>query len=149
MSEQGSGVPPWLNTVMKFVLRSPLHGMVSNVIMLVTFTGRKSGKSYTTPVSYLREGDEVLLFTHGQWWKNLRGGAPVTLRIKGKDLKGIAEPVTEDKEAITAGLRKILKHNPRDAKYYGVTTFDADGYPDPAEVARGAQGSVMVRIRLE
>ena len=33
------------------LLRSPLHGFMSNSTMLLTYTGRKSGKTYTTPVS--------------------------------------------------------------------------------------------------
>ena len=40
---------------MKFILRSPLHGMVSKYLTLITFTGRKSGKNYTTPVSYSQD----------------------------------------------------------------------------------------------
>ena len=41
-------VPPMVTNIMKFVLRSPLHGMVSKTVLLITFTGRKSGKTYTT-----------------------------------------------------------------------------------------------------
>ena len=48
------------NALMKSVLRSPLHGMVSKNFMLITFTGRRSGKVYTTPVNYVRDGDSIL-----------------------------------------------------------------------------------------
>jgi hypothetical protein len=145
--QESSGVPPWLNTVMKFLLRSPLHGLVSKYIMLITFKGRKSGKQYTTPVSYLREGDEVLLFTHGKWWKNLEGGAPATLRIQGRNYTGTGEPFT-DTAVVAEGLARMLAHNRRDAKYYGVATYDDAGNPDPDEVRRGAEEAVMVRIAL-
>ena len=49
---QATTVPPFVNNAMKFVLRSPVHGMVSKFTLLITFTGCKSGKTYTTPVSY-------------------------------------------------------------------------------------------------
>jgi deazaflavin-dependent oxidoreductase (nitroreductase family) len=148
MSESSSsGAWPWLNRVMKFILRSPFHSPVSRTIMLITFTGRKSGRTYTTPVSYLRENGVVTLFTHGVWWKNLIGGAPVTLRIQGKNLQGTAEPVTDDQEAKAESLLAMLRHNPRDAPYYGVT-FDENGQPNPDELARGARDAVMVRIQL-
>jgi hypothetical protein len=49
---------------MKLVLRSPAHGVVSKTILLITFTGRKSGKTYTTPVSYSQFDDQVYVFTH-------------------------------------------------------------------------------------
>ena len=47
MSDQErSTVPPLLNHFMSAVLRSPLHPMASRSVMLITFTGRKSGKTY-------------------------------------------------------------------------------------------------------
>jgi deazaflavin-dependent oxidoreductase (nitroreductase family) len=140
-------VPPILNTTMKFVLRSPMHGMVSKSMLLITFTGRKSGKVYTTPVDYSQDGDQVTIFTHANWWKNLRGGAPVTLRIRGRELQGQAEPIAEDKDAVTAGLEAHLRKVPSDAKYYGVT-FDALGNPDLKQVEKAAQDAVMIRIQL-
>ena len=89
---------------MKLVLRSPVHGMVSKTVLLIAFTGRKSGKTYTTPVSYSQYNDQVYIFTHADWWKNLHNGAPVTLRIRGREFQGLAEPVAEDKQAVAAGL---------------------------------------------
>ena len=132
---------------MKLVLRSPVHGMVSKTVLLITFTGRKSGKTYTTPVDYSQDGDQVTIFTHANWWKNLRGGAPVTLRIRGQELQGLAEPVAEDKQAIAAGLNVHLQKVPSDASFYGVT-FDDQKKPRPEEVEKAAQTVVMVSIRL-
>lgn len=65
MSESPT-IPPFLNKTMKTILRSPIHGMVSKSILLITFTGRKSGKTYTTPVSYSQDGDLVTIFTHAK-----------------------------------------------------------------------------------
>src|SRR5512137_3081285 len=109
---QSTTVPPSVNSAMKFILRSPVHGMVSKTVLLITFTGRKSGKTYTTPVDYSQDGDQVTIFTHANWWKNLRGEAPVTLRIRGRELQGLAEPVAEDKQAVTAGLTAHLRKVP-------------------------------------
>jgi deazaflavin-dependent oxidoreductase (nitroreductase family) len=132
---------------MKFILRSPAHGMVSKTVLLITFTGRKSGKTYTTPVDYSQDGDQVYIFTHANWWKNLRGGAPVTLRLRGRDLQGVAEAQAEDKDAVAAGLAAHLRKVPSDAKYYGVT-FDENGNPRAVEVEKAAQTAVMIRVRL-
>jgi deazaflavin-dependent oxidoreductase (nitroreductase family) len=132
---------------MKFVLRSPLHGIVDKQILLITFTGRKSGKTYTTPVSYSQSGDQVVIFTHADWWKNLRNDASVSLRIRGVELQGLAEPIAEDKQAVAAGLAEHLRKVQSDAKYYDVT-FDAVGNPRSDEVEKAAQLAVMVRIRL-
>src|SRR5512139_81759 len=144
---QTPSVPPVVTHAMKLVLRSPVHGMVSKTVLLITFTGRKSGKTYTTPVDYSQDGDQVTIFTHANWWKNLRGGTPVTLRIRGRELQGLAEPVAEDKGAVAAGLTTHLRKVPSDARYYGVT-FDDHRNPRAEEVERAAQSVVMIRIQL-
>ena len=140
-------VPPFVNRSVQFVLRSPIHGMVSKFTLLISFTGCKSGKTFTTPVSYSQVGDQVTIFTHANWWKNLRGGAPVTLRIRGKDVRGVAVPVAEDKQAIAVGLAAHLRQVRSDAKYYGVT-FDDQGNPSAEEVEKAAQTVVMIRVHL-
>jgi len=140
-------VPPFVNRTVQFMLRSPFHGMVSKFTLLISFTGRKSGKTYTTPVSYSQVGDQVTIFTHANWWKNLRGGAPVTLRIRGRDVRGVAEPVAENKQAVADGLAAHLRLVRSDAKYYGVT-FDDQGNPRTEEVEKAAQAAVMIRVHL-
>ena len=140
-------VPPIVNRTMKFVLRSPLHGIVDKQILLITFTGRKSGKTYTTPVSYSQSGDQVVIFTHADWWKNLRTDAPVSLRIRGQELPGQAEPIADDKQAVAVGLAEHLRKVQSDAKYYDVT-FDDQGNPRSDEVEKAAQLAVMIRIRF-
>ena len=144
---QAPSVPPILNRTMKLILRSPVHGMVSKAILLITFTGRISGKSYTTPVSYSQNGDQVTIFTHANWWKNLRNGTPVSLRLRGRELQGLAETVADDKQAVAAGLSAHLRKVPSDARYYGVT-FDERNNPNLEEVEQAAQTVVMVRIQL-
>jgi len=136
------------NPLVKSVLRSPLHGMVSKNFMLITFTGRKSGKVYSTPVNYVHDGDGITVFSkrHRIWWRNLRGSAPVTVRVRGRDLNGIGESI-EDEEAIAAVLLAYLQEFPQYARFYQVT-LGADGQPNPEEVSRAAQENVMIRVQL-
>ena len=61
------------NTFIKLFLRSPLHRMMSKSTLLITFTGRKSGNKYTTPVNYSLEGKD------GDNFVNLKIGAEQTL----------------------------------------------------------------------
>jgi hypothetical protein len=71
-----------LNPFVKALLRSPLHGIASKNIALLHFRGRKSGREFVTPLSYVRENGTVcLLSAHGtRWWMNLREeGTPVSL----------------------------------------------------------------------
>jgi hypothetical protein len=41
--------------------------VVSKTILLITFTGRKSEKTFTTPVSYSPYDDQVHIMTHAVW----------------------------------------------------------------------------------
>lgn len=144
---QATSVPPSVNKAMKFILRSPLHGMVSKSILLITFTGRKSGKTYTTPVSYSQSGNQVTIFTHASWWKNLRTAAPVTLHIQGQDRQGFPEAIVEDKRAISAELAAHLQNVPSDARWYGVT-FDENKAPRVEDIAKAVESVVMIHVQL-
>ena len=136
-----------LNPIMKSLLKSPLHSLASERIMIITFTGRKSGKEYSTPVSYFKENGEIFCFTHGGWWRNIDGGAQVIVRVQGKDHQGFAEAISEDTEYKSEYLAKMLRALPSDARYYGVT-LDANGEPDIDEVNQAAVDVVMIRIGL-
>jgi len=85
-----------LNPVMEVMLKSPVHKVVSDGILIITFKGIKSGKEYSTPISYFMENGTAYCFTHAQWWKNLAQGAEVKVRLKGEDYKGYALAEAED-----------------------------------------------------
>ncbi|MCI0478593.1 MAG: nitroreductase family deazaflavin-dependent oxidoreductase [Anaerolineales bacterium] len=139
----------WFNPIMIFLLRSPLHGLLSGSTMLITYTGRKSGKPITLPTNYVREGDALFItsFRARKWWRNLRGGARVTIRLQGRDYSGVAEAI-EDADAVAQGLRAYFRRVPQWAKYSGVA-LGANGAPSVESVERAAQDKVMVEVRLD
>ena len=49
-----------LNPGMRLLLRSPLHGITSRNVGILHFTGRSSGRALSTPLSYTREGDDIV-----------------------------------------------------------------------------------------
>ena len=142
----------WFNPIMTWMLRSPLHGFLSKNTMLMTYTGRKSGKVYTIPMNYVRvsagDGDVFLTTSYRQrtWWRNLRGGAMVTIRVQGEDLSAKSEVVEED-EGVVTGLETLFGAAPGMARYFEVG-LDANGKPIPEDVARAASERLMVRPLL-
>lgn len=83
------------NQVVRLLLRSPFHPLVSRQLALITVTGRRSGREFTFPVGYRVEGDQVRVNVgwpdQKLWWRNLRGeGAPVRLSIRGVERAGHA-----------------------------------------------------------
>jgi hypothetical protein len=135
------------NVVVRFLLRSPLHFLLSNTLMLLTYRGRTSGKRYTNPVAYTRDGDVVTVFTYRSWWKNVRGGAAVLVEINRHRMGGTAEAISDDKAAIATSLLVFLRKNPTLARGYNIP-LGADGQPNPEAVQQAAQFVVMVRIHL-
>lgn len=139
----------WFNPIMKSLLRSPLHPLVSKNMMLMTYTGRKSGKSYTTPMNFLSMEDALYTTSTRKrvWWRNLRGGAEVTLQFQGQEVSAWAESI-EDQSEVARYLGSMFEVNPRLARYMDVR-IDPEGTPNLEDVARLAQERIMVRTVLK
>ncbi len=77
--------------------------------MLLEYTGRRSGREYTTPVGYFRwDENTVVAFSSAGWWRSLRDGGPVRLRIRGRWLDAVPT-VVEDVEERAALLDEFLR----------------------------------------
>ena len=136
------------NDFMAWVLRSPFHGMLSDGMMLITITGRKTGKKYTTPVGYYREGEYLWVITGRDrtWWKNLQDGAQVGLLLKRKPVTAQAE-LELDEKAVEARMFEYLHHVPMSAKQMQVRM--ENGQPNAADIARTAKDRLFVRIKVD
>jgi deazaflavin-dependent oxidoreductase (nitroreductase family) len=135
------------NRVPAAILSSPLHGLLSSKRLVLTFTGRRSGKRYATPVNYLQRGREVLITTDSSWWHNLDGGAPVELRLRGRRLRATAEAVRDD-DLVAEALTAVVRDHPPYGRWAHIRV-GADGTPDAADVrAEVARGRVLVRVQL-
>lgn len=136
------------NPLVKSILRSPLHGLFSKSTVLLTYTGRKSGKIFTTPVGYVQEGDTLhMISSRGHiWWRNLVGGAAVNLRLRGQDKTGWGEAI-EKPEEVASSLKSLLQKAPKYARYLKVR-LSSDNQPDEKDLALAAQNWVVVKVKL-
>lgn len=135
------------NDFMAWVLRSPFHSMLSNDMMLITVTGRKTGQTYTTPVGYYKEGGYLWIITSRDrsWWRNLQGGAQVKLLLKRKLISGIAETDLDGK-AVEARMFEYIRHVPQAAKPMGIRVENK--IPNAEDVERIAKDRLFVKIKL-
>jgi deazaflavin-dependent oxidoreductase (nitroreductase family) len=144
--------PDWaydvINPVMERLLRSPLHGLVSDSLMLITFTGRKSGREYTTPVGYRQEDDTLVVFTHSDWWKNLRGGRPVRVLLRGEERSGVAEPSADPAEVADHVRRFVEREGVEKARRIGLRV-EGDRLPDDEALAEALDGTIVIEIELQ
>jgi hypothetical protein len=93
MTEQSNAItvshPPqavlrMVNPLMKLLLHTPLMGPGRQQLMVVGYTGRKSGKRYSIPVSAHLLDDILYALTAAPWKHNFRDGAPARVLYNGK-----------------------------------------------------------------
>src|SRR3954471_874800 len=95
-----------VNPGLRLLLKGPLHHPLSANTALITVTGRKTGREFTIPVAYRRDGETVTIEVgwpeRKRWWRNLRApGAPVRLRLRGTDHTGHAVAQGDELEGVT------------------------------------------------
>ena len=140
-----------LNPLMRALLSSPLHHLVSARLMLLTITGRKTGHRYTVPVGYAKVDRTLYSGTEGRWAINLRGGAPVTVMFKGDRLPA-STAVIDDVDGMAAAYQAIYTASPGYARALARSTgisFGEGGEVPRDEITRAQMaGHVVIRTTL-
>lgn len=105
----------WYNPLVTWLLHSPLRGLMDRSTLLLTYTGRRSGRAFTLPISYAQHGDRVRLITRKgkPWLKSVAAGAPVTLWLRGQACAGWAAAVPADDAALLAAVLAVYRGLPR------------------------------------
>ena len=96
------------NPIFGWLLRSPLHGLVDEHLMLLHFRGRKTGRGYTLPVGRRDIDGRLGVLTSSGWRANFRGGAPVEVTLEGERRPGHAE-LAEDPEEVARVYAKLIE----------------------------------------
>jgi deazaflavin-dependent oxidoreductase (nitroreductase family) len=133
------------NDFVEFFLRTPLHVFLGNT-MLITVTGRKTGRKYSTPVGFYRESDCLWVMTsrNRTWWRNLRNGANVSLLLKGKTVSAFAEAEL-DENAVETRMFEYIQQMSMAAKPMGIRMENTA--PNREDVTRVAKDRLFVKIR--
>ena len=103
--------------------------MQSLPVLLLTTTGRKSGKERTVPLGFLRDGsDYVIIASYGgqprnpAWFFNLQSHPEATIQVKKRQMQVKAETANpEKKHELWAHLIEV---SPSYANYQKRTTRD-------------------------
>jgi hypothetical protein len=136
-----------LKPVIVAILGSPLHGLMSRDILLLTWTGRRTGARHTLPLSYVRLGSRLYLCTRpegSKWWLNLRGGTDVDLVLEGRPVRATATVLDRESEEALDGLRAFVTRNPGT----GEMLYHVARGPREADLLREVHASVVVRLDL-
>ncbi len=139
--------PKAANDLVTFLLRSPLHRLISNQLLLLMYTGRKSGRQVTVPLGYARQGNTIVLLTDHAWYKSLLANPQVSLRIQGKTYTGSAEVIADDKAVVEQEMIYFVKQRPGGARAYGVKMLPS-GEPDLETVKQAVRRFTAIRVPL-
>jgi hypothetical protein len=102
---------PLFNAPIVALAASPRFGkMLRRSITLITYTGRRSGRTFSMPVAYRRRGDEIEIVPNmpdaKTWWRNFLGdGAPMSLTLDGIERSGHAVAHRDENGRVTVRVR--------------------------------------------
>jgi hypothetical protein len=136
-----------VNRPMRVALRLPFRTPLSSRLMLVRLVGRKTGRIYLQPVSYLRQGETLLTPGGGRWKRNLREGEPVTLRVAGRVVQAQPELV-RDADEVEQLVGLMVQSNRRLASFVPFVEPDGSIDRETLQTALG-YGFCVVRWHLQ
>lgn len=136
-----------INLFVVMLLRSPVHGFWSKNLLVISFTGRRSGRQFRTPVRYIRGNGGIQCFTSksGQWWRNVAASRQATLLVEGVEATYVAEVVVDEPDRIRIALLDCLAQFPQDAVYHDIR-IAANGLPEPSDLERELPQVVLLEL---
>jgi len=102
---------PLLNVPVTALATSrPFGRLVGRNVAIITYTGRRSGRTISTPVAYRRNGDELQIAANmpeaKNWWRNFIGdGEPLSVRLNGVERVGHAVAQRHASGRVTVQVR--------------------------------------------
>ena len=73
-----------VNPILRFLLRTPVSGGARKQLMVVSFSGRKTGRQYSIPVSAHRIDNDLYALTAAPWKRNFRDRGTAEVLHDGK-----------------------------------------------------------------
>lgn len=136
------------NRIAMWLLRSPLHWLLSRSLMVLSYRGHRSGRHYELPLQYVAQGNRLIVWAGTAeaktWWRNFTSARNVELTLRGRAVLGLANLIDDDERRATA-LRAYFERYPRAAPS-GKPTFRKTGRPTDAAIQRAAKNTTLVEI---
>lgn len=144
------GVVGAANPLVRRLLDTRFAGPLGRALLLLRYRGRKSGRTITTPVGYVRDGDRVVIVTSPSygWWPNMVGGADVEVRLPEGWRRGRAELLLPDDPRYdeTVALQ-VATRGPGMLRGFGVEVDD-EGRVAPEAKATATEHAHIVLVTL-
>ena len=127
-----------------FMLRRNWMGAMGDFIMVITVRGRKSGRSYSTPIAYLRDGADIIALNPrgtSNWFRNILVNPDVELNVRGETLRARAEHITDQAE-----IERLFELYKQDGRAFE-RLFDLPLNSSPEKLAEARDLRQFVRFR--
>lgn len=136
------------NWFMSWLLRSPFHRLISGSILLITYTGRRSGSQFSAPLNYVRDGKTLWVTSVHErtWWRNFREEYPIQVLLEREEIGGYGQAITETEKLIKA-FNEFFRLSPSSARIFKVDLEDS-GTPNQEDLERIITERVLVRIQI-
>ena len=138
-----------LNPITRVIARSPLHGLVSDNVVVLIFPGIKSGRIYSIPGSYLEtSGKEIICVTDRPyiWWRNLINNNNIQILLRGELLNAEVEVESENDDLIAEKLTAMCIHSKIDA-YFANVGFK-NNIPIEEDIIAAASNMVLIKLSI-
>ena len=112
-----------VNVPMRLILSLPTATPLGERLMLVYLTGRKTGRHYRQPVSYVRDGETLLTPGGGKWKLNLVDGEPTHVRLRGEDIS-LRPELVRDPDEVERLLDLMSAKNPMVRRFVPIPKQD-------------------------
>jgi len=116
------------NWLIRPLMDSPFHWLLSSRLVLLRFRGRKSGKEFVTPVAYTKFDDWILIClteTRGRkWWRNYTTPWPMELKYRGAWRSGYAVVVAPGSDEYRQWYERIFNRDGFMAKIMKIHDYD-------------------------
>jgi hypothetical protein len=137
-----------VNKVLPALLRTPVLGPLRRAMMVLSFTGRKSGKPYTIPVSAHQIDGDLYALAGAAWRLNFRGGASAEVLHDGKTKTMRGELIEDPAVFGDLALRAAESYGVKRAQTMMGLKFRDNRIPTAEEFAEAAKVNHLGAIRL-
>ena len=140
------------NPLVMAILRSRFHGLASKALLVVSWSGRKTGRRFSIPTGYRRDaGDVIVLLSkpgEKSWWKNFRSPWPADLLLEGRERTAMGELVPAGSDEFFRLVEATIRTTPFMAKQFGLAGYDPAQGLSREDRDRLCEGAAAIRFEL-
>lgn len=136
------------NPMLRFLLGTPLAGPLRRQLMVLNFTGRKSGRQFSIPVSAHHINGTLYAIANAGWKHNFSGGADADVLHEGKTLKMHGEVISDPAAVADLAHRCAQSYGVKKAQTMMGLKFRDEKIPTVDEFAEAIAREKIVAVKF-